>query len=64
MNLKKCVKKLELKNLTMFIDMTKNKNEGKYRIVIERKNTFIDCICQSEAFWFFKCCFQLKTDKN
>ena len=32
------------------INMTKKKNEGKYRIFNERKSTFIDCIPQSEAF--------------
>ena len=33
-----------------FIDMNKNKNEGKYRIFNENKNTYIDCICETEAF--------------
>ena len=32
------------------IDMAKNKNEGKYRIFNESKNTFTDCICKTEAF--------------
>ena len=32
------------------IDMTKNKNEGKYRIFNESKNTDIDCICETEPF--------------
>ena len=32
------------------IDMTKNKNEGKYRIFNESKHTYIDCICETEAF--------------
>ena len=32
------------------IDMTKNKNEGKYRIFNESKNTYIDCIPESEPF--------------
>ena len=32
------------------IDMIKNKNEGKYRIFNESKNTYIDCICETEAF--------------
>ena len=31
-------------------DMTKNKNEGKYRIFNESKNTYIECICETEAF--------------
>ena len=32
------------------IDMTKNKNEGKYRIFDESKTTYIDCIPESEPF--------------
>ena len=32
------------------IDMTKNKNEGKYRILVESKNTYEECICETEAF--------------
>ena len=32
------------------IDMTKNKNEGKYRILNESKTTYIECICETEAF--------------
>ena len=32
------------------IDMTKNKNEGKYRILNERKTTYIDCIPETEPF--------------
>ena len=31
------------------IDITKNKN-GKYRIFNESKPTYIDCICETEAF--------------
>ena len=35
------------------IDMTKNKNEGKYRFSFsESKNTYIECIPESEAFGF------------
>ena len=30
--------------------MTKNKNEGKYRISNESKTTYIDCIPESEPF--------------
>ena len=33
--------------------MTKNKNEGKYRIFNETKDTYIECICETEAFYFF-----------
>ena len=32
------------------IDMTKNKKEGKYRIFNESKNTYIECIPESEPF--------------
>ena len=32
------------------IDMTKNKNDGKYRIFNESKPTFFECICETEAF--------------
>ena len=32
------------------IDMTKNKNDGKYRIFNESKTTYIDCIPESEPF--------------
>ena len=32
------------------IDMTKIKNEGKYCIFNESKNTYIDCICETEPF--------------
>ena len=32
------------------IDMTKNKNEGKYCIFNESKTTYIECICETEAF--------------
>ena len=34
----------------LYIDMTKNKNEGKYRIFNESKNTYIECVCETEAF--------------
>ena len=32
------------------IDMTKNKNEGKYRIFNESKTTYIECVPETEAF--------------
>ena len=38
------------KFIYLCIDMTKNKNEGKYRIFNESKNTYIECIRESEAF--------------
>ena len=35
------------------IDKAKNKNEGKYRIFNESKNTYIESICETEAFQIF-----------
>ena len=32
------------------IDMTKDENDGKYRIFNESKNTYIECICETEAY--------------
>ena len=32
------------------IELTKNRNERKYRICSENKNTDIEFICESEAF--------------
>ena len=32
------------------IDIVKNKNDGEYRIFNESKNTYINCICETEAF--------------
>ena len=32
------------------IDLVKNKNEGKYRIFNESKNTYIECFCETEPF--------------
>ena len=32
------------------IDMTKNKNEGIYRILNENNNTYIDYNCKTEVF--------------
>ena len=45
-----CHKAWEEKYNYLCIDMTKNKNEGKYRIFNESKPTYIDCICQTEPF--------------
>ena len=45
------------------IDMTKNKNEGEYRFFNESKNTYIECVPDTEDFLGnLKCCIQLKTD--
>ena len=32
------------------IDVTKNKNDGKYRIFNESKTTYNECICETEVF--------------
>ena len=32
------------------IDLTENKNEGRYRIFNESENTYSECICETEAF--------------
>ena len=32
------------------IDVTKNKNDGKYRFSNESKTTYIECVCETEAF--------------
>ena len=34
----------------LFIDMSKNKNEGMYRISNESRTTYIECIPESEHF--------------
>ena len=40
------------------VDMTKNKNEGKYCIFNENKATCIECIRKTEDFKAFKCCLR------
>ena len=45
-----CHKTWDEKYNYLCIDMTKNKNEGKYRIFNESKITYIDCIPESEPF--------------
>ena len=45
-----CHKAWDEKYNYLCIDMTKNKNEGKYRIFNESKNTYIECICETEPF--------------
>ena len=32
------------------IDMAKVENDGKFRIFNESKNTYVECICETEAF--------------
>ena len=34
----------------LFIDMTKNENEGKNRNFNESKTSYIECICESTPF--------------
>ena len=43
-------------------DMTKNKNDGKYRIFNKSKKTYIECIPESELPQQNNCCIQLKTE--
>ena len=45
-----CHKAWDEKYNYLCIDMTKNINEGKYRIFNESKTTYIDCIPESEPF--------------
>ena len=45
-----CHKAWDEKYNYLCIDITKNKNGGKYRIFNESKPTYIDCICETEAF--------------
>ena len=46
----KCHKTWDEKYNYLCIDMTKNKNEGKYRFFNESKTTYIECICETEPF--------------
>ena len=48
----------------LYIDMAKNKNEGKNRIFNESKPTYIDCIPETNPFDQHKCCIQLTTEKT
>ena len=45
-----CRKAWSEKIIHLCIDMTRNKNEGKYRIFNESRDTYIEYICKSEAF--------------
>ena len=45
-----CHKAWDEKYNYLCIDMTKNKNDGKYRIFNESKTTYIECICETEPF--------------
>ena len=44
-----CHKAWDEKLNYLCIDITKNKIEGKNRIFNESKNTYIECICETEA---------------
>ena len=48
-----CHKAWDEKYNYLCIDVTRNKNEGKYRIFNESKTTYIDCIPESEPFKIF-----------
>ena len=45
-----CHKAWDEKYNYLYIDVTKNKNDGKYRIFNESKTTYIECISETEAF--------------
>ena len=45
-----CHKAWDEKYNYLCIDMTKNKNNGKYHIFNESKPTYLECICETEAF--------------
>ena len=45
-----CHKAWDEKYNYLCIDMTKNKNEGKYRIFNESKTTYVECIPETEPF--------------
>ena len=45
-----CHKAWDEKYNYLCIDKTKNKNDGKYRIFNESKNTYIECLCESDPF--------------
>ena len=47
---KMCHRAWDEKYNYLCIDITKNKNEGKYRIFNESKTKYIDCIPESEHF--------------
>ena len=47
---KTCHKAWDEKSKYLCIDMTKNKNEGKYRIFNESKPTYVECIPETEPF--------------
>ena len=50
---KMCIKTWSEKFNYLSIDMTKNQNEGEYRIFNESKAWYIECIPKTEAFWIF-----------
>ena len=45
-----CHKAWDEKFNYLCIDISKNKNDGKYRIFNESKNTYIECNCETEGF--------------
>ena len=45
-----CRKACSVKFNRFLIDMARNKKECNYRNFNESKNTYIKCICESEAF--------------
>ena len=57
-----CHKAWDEKYNYLCIDVTKNKNDGKYRIFNESK-TILIVSPKANLFKYFKCCFRLKTEK-
>ena len=62
-NSKKWFVKLGVKNVTIYLlKRIKNEKVAKYCILTESKNTYFECICATEAFYFLKCGFQSKIE--
>ena len=45
-----CRRACSEKFIYLCIDMSKNRSGVKYRIFNENKNTYFECICESEPF--------------
>ena len=65
MNSKKMCSRVWIEKLNYLSnDVSKNTNEGKFRIFNESKNTYIECVWESEHFDYHKCCLQLIIETN
>ena len=58
-----CRKSREEDNNYLRIDRSKKRDQGRYCICIESKDTYIECSPETKDFHKNKCCIQLKTDK-